>query len=269
VIRWCSFCQRYLGESPPFDDYSVTHGICKPCSEAFDAGDDFGRAERLVDLFRRLQEAGRGGQIPSASAVLDEGIALGLRPIDLLMGLVQPALYDLGERWAAGETTVANEHAFTAMASALLALVMFKYPEAQAFRQAPRPRILLVAADGNYHTLGVQLVELILMLEHIPTFTVYPGIDASEVVELWRKTRAPTIGFSVGLPAQLAGVRSTVEAIAREPSAVLPRFIVGGFPVRCGLRVHPELHPELPIETLHDPLALAATLADGSARDRR
>jgi methanogenic corrinoid protein MtbC1 len=262
VIRWCSFCQRYLGESPPFDDYSVTHGICKPCSEAFDADDDFGRAERLVDLFRRLQAAGRGGQIPSASAVLDEGIALGLRPIDLLMGLVQPALYELGERWAAGETTVANEHAFTAMASALLALVMFKYPEAQTYRQSPTPRILLVAADGNYHTLGVQLVELILMLEHIPTFTVYPGIAADEVVELWRKTRAPVIGFSVGLPTQLSSVRDAVEAIARESSGIPPRFVVGGFPVRCGLRVH----PDLPVETIHDPLALAATLAAGPDR---
>jgi methanogenic corrinoid protein MtbC1 len=256
VIRWCSFCQCYLGEAAPFDDYAMTHGMCKACSASFAAGAEFGQAEKLVAFYRRLQLAGQGGEIPSASAVLDEGIGLGLRPIDLLMGLIQPALYQVGENWAAGRISVAGEHAFTAMASALLALVMYKYPDAQAYRQSHRPRILLVAADGNYHTLGLQLVELILILERIPTFTVYPGIVAAEVAQLWHGLRAPVIGFSVGVPAHLAGVEQAVELIAADGGASVPRFVVGGFPVRCGSR--PRV--ALPIEPLTDPLTLVAAL---------
>jgi methanogenic corrinoid protein MtbC1 len=259
VIRWCSFCQHYLGEAAPFDDYAMTHGICKACKESFAAGSDFGQAERLVDFYRRLQLAGRGGEIPSASAVLDEGIGLGLQPIDLLMGLIQPALYDVGARWAVGLTSVAEEHTFTAMASALIGLVTNKYPAAQAYRQSHQPRILLAAADGNHHTLGLQLVELILNLERIPTFTVYPGIVAAEVVELWRKLRPPVIGFSIALPAHLDGLHHAVELIDAEGPATAPRFVVGGFPIRGGSRPR----AGLPIEPLGDPLALLEALRPG------
>lgn len=255
MIRWCSFCQRYLGEATPFDHYDITHGMCQGCAAAFSGGHDFSRAGRLAAFYDKLRVAGRDSKIPPASAVLDEGIALGLRPIDLLMGLVQPALYQVGEGWAAGQVTVAGEHAFTAMVSALLTLVMYKYPEALAHRQSQRPRVLLVAAEGNYHTLGVQLVELILILEGIPTFTVHPGIGAAEVVQLWRTTRAPLVGFSIAQPEQLKGVQDAVAAIAAD--AAPPRFVLGGFPIRSGLQVR----RDLPIETLHDPLALLATLA--------
>jgi hypothetical protein len=105
--------------------------------------------------------------------------------------------------------------------------------------------------DGNFHTLGVQLVELILILERVPTFAVYPGIAAEEVYPLWDKVRAPVVGFSVALPIQVRGVRVAVERFIKE-RVELPRFVLGGYPVRNGLHTH----PELPIETMADPRAL-------------
>jgi methanogenic corrinoid protein MtbC1 len=254
MIRWCSYCQRYLGEAPPFDDYAMTHGICDACFVSLDGGASFRGAERLVDYYGRLNLAGQGGQLPSAAAVLDEGIALGLRPVDLLMGLVQPALYQVGESWSSGKITVASEHAFTAMASALLALVTYKYPDAHAYRQSCQPRVLLIAAEGNYHTLGLQLVELMLVLERIPTFTVYPGIPAAEAVQLWRAMRPPVVGFSLAEAGQLGQVREAADAILSDASP--PRLVVGGFPVREGL---PAPH-HAGIELLADPLALVESL---------
>jgi methanogenic corrinoid protein MtbC1 len=255
VIRWCSYCQRYQGDVPPYDDFGLTHGICTECLAALDAGGGVSHAQRLAGFYGRLHTAGRRGEIPSASSVLDEGIAMGLQPIDLLMGVIQPALYSVGESWAAGEMTVAREHAFTGMASALIALVMHKCPEASAFRRSRNPRVLLVAADGNYHTLGVQLVELILLLERIPVFAVYPGIAAEEVFDLWREVRAPVVGFSVALPEQVSGVELAVARFSRECPEP-PRFVMGGFPVRAGL--HP--HPGLSIETPSDPRVLVDML---------
>ena len=31
MFRWCSYCQTFIGESKPFEDFSLTHGICKYC----------------------------------------------------------------------------------------------------------------------------------------------------------------------------------------------------------------------------------------------
>ncbi len=33
----CSYCRKDLGKKPPFDDASLTHGMCKGCGEYFSA----------------------------------------------------------------------------------------------------------------------------------------------------------------------------------------------------------------------------------------
>jgi hypothetical protein len=67
--------------------------------------------------------------------------------------------------------------------------------------------------------------------------------------------RAPILGFSLALPSQLRGVREAVERVM-QTAAPHPRFVVGGFPVRCGMRAH----PELPIDMLADPMDLIRSL---------
>jgi methanogenic corrinoid protein MtbC1 len=255
VIKWCAYCQRYMGDVPPYDDFNLTHGICEGCAGGRQAGPEIAAAARLADFYGRLCRAGRSGEIPQASAVLDQGIQLGLGPVELLMGLMQPALYAVGAAWAAGATTVAREHGFTEMAASLVALVMHKYPEATALRRAQRPEVLLIAADGNFHTLGIQLVEVVLLLEGIPTFAVYPGISAEDVWELWREVPAPVVGFSVALPDHVSGVDAAVGLFLQN-SQTPPRFVLGGFPVRSGVRPR----QELPIEVMADPRDLVTAL---------
>ena len=31
VVRKCAWCERVIGEKPPFDDTSITHTICHRC----------------------------------------------------------------------------------------------------------------------------------------------------------------------------------------------------------------------------------------------
>jgi methanogenic corrinoid protein MtbC1 len=257
LIRWCAYCQRYLGEAEPYDDYSMTHGMCEACvaSGVFEssAGEDGMR--RLAQFHRRLQESARTGLITTASELLDQGISMGLRPIDLLMGLIQPALYHVGELWSSGAVTVSQEHRLTSVAATLLALVTSKYPERATARQASRPKALLLNAAGNYHTLGLQFVDLVLMLNRVPAFTVFPGIEPEEVVGLWGELEPDVIGFSVAIPTQLDAVRRAVELL-REAGA-RPRVVVGGYPIRLGAK----LHPELGIEVVTDAVAFGAELA--------
>ena len=33
MIRFCKWCEQYMGEKAPFDDKSITHGICVECAE--------------------------------------------------------------------------------------------------------------------------------------------------------------------------------------------------------------------------------------------
>lgn len=31
MIVWCSYCQKFLKEKPPYDQFQVSHGVCPSC----------------------------------------------------------------------------------------------------------------------------------------------------------------------------------------------------------------------------------------------
>ncbi len=43
MIKWCAYCQQFMTEVEPFDDYRMTHGICSTCQPRLE---DFGPAAK-------------------------------------------------------------------------------------------------------------------------------------------------------------------------------------------------------------------------------
>lgn len=68
-----------------------------------------------------------------------------------------PVLGALGERWARGTITVLDEHLASERLARGLAQVTLRLPVGRA-----APTALLIAADGDEHTLGLSLVEVCL-----------------------------------------------------------------------------------------------------------
>jgi len=65
--------------------------------------------------------------------MLEESSRHHIRPMDLLLGMLQPLLVEIGELWASGQVTVSMEHRFSDLVGDLLAHVR------RGFRQDPRP----------------------------------------------------------------------------------------------------------------------------------
>jgi methanogenic corrinoid protein MtbC1 len=149
-------------------------------------------------------------------------------------------LYRIGERWAAGELTVANEHTFTAVAVSAVELLFTKDTALQARRQSHNPDVLLVMAENNYHTLGLRMAELGLCLQGLTTFTVMPGLPAREILALSESLRPKVLGMSVALATQMQSVREVHGLLSGLPSERRPRLAIGGSALRMGLEVPKE-----------------------------
>lgn len=229
MIRWCAYCQRFQGEVAPFDDYAMTHTICERCvaSRAYTRKQP-ASLDAIRSFFGRIAASGLD-PLPSAAAVVTEGAALGLDPVDLLLGIIQPVLRQIGERWARSEVTVAEEHRCTALCSEVVQLLVNADPNVTALRQARSPEVLLVAAEGNHHSLGIQILEVVLLRHQVATFTLYPGVPIEEVVRLARTLKPRFIAISAALPPHVAAAQAVAERIAQEPSEARPLVIVGGF----------------------------------------
>src|SRR6516162_2062833 len=117
MLKWCSYCQQFQGETPPYGDLSVTHVLCLECelahSDAFDT-DVVRHAVFLREIFHSLFEAGQRNDFGSAERMVERAIAANCRPVDILIGIVAPMLHKIGEEWESGAITVEDEHKFTA-----------------------------------------------------------------------------------------------------------------------------------------------------------
>ncbi len=230
MIRWCAYCQRYLGEAEPYEDFSLTHGVCPACLEG-GAVLDPALPDRVEPLKAFLSRVAHAGSNPSAApALLEEGRALGVPWLDLLMGIVQPALYQMGLRWSTSLASIAEEHRLTAVCASLITLVAEAQSGTAHLRQSATPAALLVNAEDNFHTLGVQMVEVALLAAGVPVFCVYPGLPAREVAALAASLRPKVVGVSVALPGQLDSVRELASRLDRQEPR--PTLVCGGYGVR-------------------------------------
>ena len=237
MIKWCSYCLHFMDECEPYDRYIISHGVCPDCAPKALA---FTRADKdalqgLRTFFIDLQTAARAGVALDWAEVLEESRWLGIPPLDLLMGLLQPLLEEVGELWARGRMTVLAEHRFTAMAEALAARLR---QDGQAM--AATPRLLLVNADRNFHTLGVQMAELYFTAIGLPHLTIAPGLPTEELLDLVRLHRPEVLGFSVALVQHLAQVETVARRLGDLPFTP-PVLLVGGPAVRQGLVPDPAL----------------------------
>src|SRR5262245_16261445 len=109
MIKWCAWCQQFMGEIEPYDDFNLTHGACDSCNSkhtSLFASDVVDRANVLKELFQTLFDAGRRDDVEAATQIVDKAIAANFRPVDILLGMISPMLYEIGEEWKRGALSV-------------------------------------------------------------------------------------------------------------------------------------------------------------------
>jgi methanogenic corrinoid protein MtbC1 len=230
MIRWCAYCQTYLGESEPYENFSLTHGLCESCTVkgVHKDASEVARLRPLAVFFSQLRAEVRAGITSDPADWVRKALALGIKPADLLLGMLQPALYEIGDQWAKGEATVATEHAFSAFAEKAYAAVFAQYPELAGNSQAKAPDILLANVDGNYHTLGIKFLEIALLAEGLKTFTVLPGLPGPEVLALVKTLAPGALGLSVSMPEHLKAAEGIAAELLKLPEGDRPLLLLGG-----------------------------------------
>jgi methanogenic corrinoid protein MtbC1 len=236
MILWCAYCQRFVGETAPYDDYQITHGVCPSCNARFHdlSAADVSRARQLAALHGRLVEQGRIGDARTAPALIDSAVEAGIQPVDILVGLLSPALHQLGGAWERGDISIADEHRFTAFAESLVELVAARTASSARAIGAWCP-IVLVNADGNAHTLGIRIVSLWLRSKGVDALALYPGTPANDLIP-WIETHSPaTLGISISMPEQAPETRMLVARLCAMPQLAEMRIVIGGNAVKRGL----------------------------------
>ena len=174
------------------------------------------RAGRLAGRMVAGDEAG-------AWAVIETALASGAEPADVHLRVVVAALRQVGEGWASGRLTIADEHRAAAVAHRLIGRL------GPNFARPGRTRgtVVVGAPAGEQHGLPSAFVRDLLRGEGFEVLDLGPDAPAASFVESARQTdRLAAVAIGVTLPGQDAVLRSTVRALRR--AGISAPILVGG-----------------------------------------
>jgi len=239
MLKWCSYCQQFMHEIPPYGDFSITHGLCLNCeaehSDLF-ATDELRHAIFLRSIFLALFEAGLKSDFGRAKRIVKEAIAANCRPVDILIGMIAPMLYEIGDGWERGALTVEDEHRFTAFCEQVVNLIDRRMQSSRSrLPSTDVPALFLMNAPGNTHTLAVRILALWLESRGIGVRRLVDDRNLEQLTQRLVTSAAKVLLISMALPEQRDGVVRISDLLDRFPAGVRPRLIVGGYAVKVGL----------------------------------
>jgi methanogenic corrinoid protein MtbC1 len=194
------------------------------------------------------------GDATRARWLVDEAVEAGMEVRALYLDVLAPALAEVGERWVAGEVSVAHEHYATAVTQGILGVL------APHIRVAPASGRLAVVActPGELHALGAQMVADFLEGEGWEVLALGASTPATDLAALVDDERPDLVALSTSVANNLEGAADAVRHLRElaEP----PFVAVGG---RAWGAMPPERRDALGADALfEDPRELCGVLAE-------
>jgi methanogenic corrinoid protein MtbC1 len=160
------------------------------------------REELTTELVERFALADRWGAVSRTRELLAAGVADAE-----LRHVIGAAIRHVGELWQQGSWTVAQEHAATAVAEAVLS-----YLEVVQAPDRPVGDVAVVAADGEWHSLPARLVAHAFERAGLHVHYLGAGVPASDVATSLPTARVDVLAVSVTVSANLVGAARTIAA---------------------------------------------------------
>jgi methanogenic corrinoid protein MtbC1 len=133
------------------------------------------------------------GDAEAADRVVRAAMDLGLTAAEIDTELITPALFSVGEKWATGEISVADEHLASEIALRVLAL---QRAVLKARRERRNRRVLLLAPEGERHVIGLNMACDLLYAAGYDTLMLGADVPLADVVPAAIRHSADVVAFS-------------------------------------------------------------------------
>lgn len=184
--------------------------------------------EEISFVFHQIEKARLSYDLNLARNAIATAHQLGITPLDLAFGIMQPLIYIEEECWSKRHSSMAESPQFISFCEATLPLLFQEFSQFKKLRQSRCPEVLLVNCKTNFHTLGIQIIELFLITQGVPCFTVYPGLPVREIFELVQFLRPRFLGVSVATNQQLEELSQLENLFLSRKIRHVPKMMVGG-----------------------------------------
>jgi methanogenic corrinoid protein MtbC1 len=164
------------------------------------------------------------GDASAARRIVFEALACGADLLDVYVGILQGALYELGVLWEQNRISVTQEHMASAIAQSVITELYAELEPAGARRGT----VLITGVPGEQHQIGAQLVADVLELHGWDVQLLGPESTERDIIASLRETGAEVLGISATMLATIPRVRQVVAAVRDALGEDQPRIVLGG-----------------------------------------
>ncbi len=181
--------------------------------------------EDLADLRSRFLTQALEGQIIAAETEMFEADALGIPLPRLLNDVLRPALVAVGDGWAEGNISVAQEKEVSEMTRSVLAALTRRH---MTLRE-DGPVVLAACLEGERHDLGIRMVLAVLASQGWSIHFLGADVAPRFIGEAIKLRHPDVVLLSVTLEEHLSALAPTVTEITEAAiGAETPQIFVGG-----------------------------------------
>jgi methanogenic corrinoid protein MtbC1 len=191
------------------------------------------RTSALGDAYARALLT---GDEVAAEIAIREAMDAELSTAQIDEEIIAPALWFVGELWARGEISVADEHLATEISIRVIAL---QRESQRLARQRRSSRVMLAACAGERHVVALRMVVNLLREAGYEVLMLGADVPAEALAAAARRHRPEVICLSVTMPGGGDRVLIAMDDVLQAwPSA---RFVAGGRGLSSRVRERPGL----------------------------
>jgi len=189
------------------------------------------RELRLVEAFQRAYaDALLAGNAGAAEIVIRDAIDAGLDEATIDDRVIAPALVLVGDLWADGRISVADEHLATSISIRVMTL------QREAFRVArdrSSRRVLLAGAQGEHHVVGLEMAGSVILHAGYDVCLLGADVPVAAIGAAVTRHRPAVVGFTTASSVSSVYLPAAVDAVRRVAPDV--GIVLGGRGVDEGL----------------------------------
>ena len=145
---------------------------------------------------------------------------------DFYENVLKPAMYDVGEKWANGSLSIADEHVASNTAARLVGMISRKNSNAVG-----KASILICVPNGEEHSLGCGILQSFLQSKGYRVLNLSPSAPAETVIHFIRESKPDLVLVSITIEDNIRTGQRLVEKI--QGSSGVP-VLAGGQAVKDG-----------------------------------
>jgi MerR family transcriptional regulator, light-induced transcriptional regulator len=185
-----------------------------------------------AELIGQFREALVAGQQTDAELIAQDAFADGMALADLYVDVMFPGLCEVGERWASGDLSVADEH----LATSIVETVMGRLTRAVGPPPRTRDRILMAGVELEGHVVGLRMLADLAEAAGFDVRYLGASVPLDALSDLVSRLRPNIVCLSVSTATPTSSLTEALDLLAERPEL---QVLIGGSGVPYRLRDDP------------------------------